>query len=69
MRNGDVEWLQEMLEGDEASLRDHDEYGASLLFVSAIKLLKHNRLCVAISDFSFYGAVLDTTARDVQVPH
>ena len=31
--NGDVEELKRMFEEGEASIRDHDEYGASLLHV------------------------------------
>lgn len=34
VRAGDLQGLKEMLQDGEASLQDHDEYGASLLFVS-----------------------------------
>ncbi|RSL60928.1 hypothetical protein CEP53_005296 [Fusarium sp. AF-6] len=34
VRRGDIQGLKEMLQDGKASLRDHDEYGASLLFSS-----------------------------------
>lgn len=46
VRVGHLEWLKEMLQDGEASLQDHDEYGASLLFVSKrhdVSLAKANK--------------------------
>lgn len=34
VKQGDLQGLKKMLQDGEASLQDHDEYGASLLFVS-----------------------------------
>ena len=64
VENGKIKELCQLFQSGEASLRDHDENGSSLLFVSTAILLKvHTSMANQFGQF----VVFFEAARDVQV--
>jgi len=67
VREGRLQELREMLQRGEASLRDHDEYGASLLFVSNSASTLRLTVDMESTKLTALYEVLYSSAGDVQV--